>query len=76
MSLFGKDKGEEAVIRIEGMSCMHCVGKVEKGLGEQKGVLSAKVDLEKKQATVRYDPQKVTLDEIRKKITEVGYQPV
>ncbi len=76
MSLFGKDKGEEAVIRIEGMSCMHCVGKVEKGLSEKEGILSAEVDLEKKQATVRYDPQKVSVEEIKKKITEVGYQPV
>ena len=41
MSLFGRDKGEETVLKIEGMSCMHCVGKVEKGLKALEGVLSA-----------------------------------
>lgn len=76
MSLFGRDKGEEIVLKIEGMSCMHCVGKVEKGLKGLEGVLSAAVDLEGKQATVRYDPEKVTVDNIRKAVTETGYQAV
>jgi copper ion binding protein len=74
MSLFGRDKGEEIVVKIEGMSCMHCVGKVEKGLKALEGVLSAAVDLEGKQATVRYDPEKVTVEIIRKAVTETGYQ--
>jgi copper ion binding protein len=76
MSLFGRDKGQEIVVKIEGMSCMHCVGKVEKGLKGLDGVLSATVDLEGKQATIRYDPEKVTPESIRKTVTETGYQAV
>lgn len=72
--LFNKDKGEELVLTVEGMSCMHCVGKVEKGLGGLQGVLSAKVSLEKKEATVRYDAGKVSPDQIKDKIREIGYQ--
>ena len=73
--LFGKKQGEELVIGIEGMSCMHCVGKVNKGLGEMEGVFSVDVDLEGKKATVRYDPGKTGEEAIRKKIADVGYQP-
>ena len=71
--LFSKDKGEEVTIGIEGMSCQHCVGKVEKGLSEIEGVLAAKVNLEQKEATVRFDPDKVTIDDIKQKIHDVGY---
>jgi len=74
VSLFGKGKGEEIVLHVEGMSCMHCVGKVEKGLKELDGVSSAEVSLEKKEARVRFDPGKVDESQIREKIAETGYQ--
>ncbi len=73
--LFGKKQGEELVIGIEGMSCMHCVGKVNKGLEAMEGVFSAEVDLEGKKASVRYDPDRVEAEAIRKKIADLGYQP-
>ena len=74
--LFGRDKGEELVLGVEGMSCMHCVGKVEAGLKGLDGVISADVSLEKKQATVRFDPEKTGEKEIRRKIVDIGYKPV
>jgi len=73
--LFGKKQGEELVIGIEGMSCMHCVGKVNKGLEEMEGVFSVEVDLQGKKAVVRYDPDKAGVEAIRKKIADLGYQP-
>ena len=76
MGLFGKDKGEEVVLGIEGMSCMHCVGKVEKGLKALDGVLSAEVNLEGKEAKVRYDPAKTSPDAVKRAVTESGYQVV
>lgn len=74
--LFGKKQGEELVIGIEGMSCMHCVGKVNKGLEEMDGVFSVDVDLEGKKAVVRHDPDKIDAEAIRKKVGDLGYQPV
>jgi len=74
--LFGKKQGEELVIGIEGMSCMHCVGKVNKGLEEMEGVFSVEVDLEGKKAVIRYDPDKAEAEAIRKKVADLGYQPV
>ena len=76
MGLFSRGKGEEVVVGIEGMSCMHCVGKVETSLKGLEGVLAVNVDLEKKQASVSYDPEKTGVEAIREKIVEAGYQAV
>ena len=74
MGLFSKNKGEEAVISVDGMSCQHCVGKVEKGLGELEGVFSVKVDLEQKETRIQHDPAKVSLDVLKQKISDLGYR--
>ena len=68
--------GEQVVLTVEGMSCMHCVGRVESGLKDTDGILDAKVSLEQKKAEVSYDPAKITVDGIRDKIAEIGYKAV
>lgn len=40
------------VLKIEGMSCMHCVGRVDKALKALEGVQSVEVSLEKNEAVV------------------------
>ena len=67
-------KGESVTFQVEGMSCQHCVGKVESGLKALDGVSSVKVDLEAKEAKIRYDPQKIKAEELRDKLIDVGYQ--
>ena len=42
------------IVHIEGMTCEHCVQSVKKALNEIEGV-SARVDLQKKEAVVSYD---------------------
>ena len=67
-------KGEKVTLQVEGMSCQHCVGKVESGLKSLEGVNSVKVDLKGKEAKVQFDPEKVGVEAIRAKIVEVGYK--
>jgi copper ion binding protein len=74
MGLFGKSTGEKAVLHIEGMSCGHCVMRVEKGVSGMPGVTSAKVDLAKKEGTFEFDPALVTAEAIKAKINEIGYK--
>jgi len=74
MGLFGKGNEEKAVIAIEGMSCGHCVMRVEKGVSGMPGVKSAKVDLAKKEGTFTFDPSLVTVEAIKAKIVDVGYK--
>lgn len=59
-------------MKIEGMMCMHCSGRVESVLNAIEGV-SAKVDLEKKIATVTGD---VSDEVLRKAVTDAGYEVV
>jgi copper ion binding protein len=73
---FSSEKGEDVTLDIEGMSCQHCVGKVEKGLKEMPGVLSADVDLAKKQAKVRFNPEKLTIDDLAQRVSDVGFKVV
>lgn len=43
----------EFILNVEGMSCSHCVNRVQKALADTPGVLEASVDLEKGTAEIR-----------------------
>lgn len=62
------------IIKINGMSCGHCQGKVEKALNSIEGV-EAKVNLKRKIATVdlKEDVDNETLKQI---IDEAGFEVV
>lgn len=64
----------ETVLKIEGMSCMHCVGRVEKALTSINGVKSAKVSLEENEAVVEYDSSKANINKFKDAIEEAGYK--
>lgn len=66
----------QEVINIKGMMCGHCQATVEKAIKEVKGVISVKVDLGNKNATVEYDPAATDIAEIKKAVTDAGYDIV
>ena len=61
-------------IKIEGMMCAHCSGRVEKALNTIDGV-SATVDLDAKTASVHAEPQ-VTDSVLKAAVEEAGYEVV
>ena len=68
-------KGEmtmEKKLTVEGMSCSHCSGRVEKALNALEGV-SASVDLERKTASVTLS---VPVDDavLKKAVEDAGYE--
>ncbi|MGO8872692.1 MAG: heavy-metal-associated domain-containing protein [Acidimicrobiales bacterium] len=65
--------GASATLTIDGMHCGSCVALVEETLTEQDGVSAASVDLESGRAEVRYDPSRVTLDDLTAAVAEAGY---
>lgn len=65
---------EKIVLKVNGMSCGHCVGKVEKALKQLPGVEVAKVDLKKETAKVKYDESKLTIDDLNNAVREAGYE--
>ncbi|WP_440956416.1 heavy-metal-associated domain-containing protein [Methanosarcina sp. Mfa9] len=66
----------QEAIRVEGMSCGHCVMTVKKAIESLEGVKEANVSLEDKKAVVEYDEKKVELEDIRAAVKEAGYEPV
>ena len=63
-------------LKIQGMTCNHCVMRVAKALKSTAGVQDAQVDLQKAQAVVTYDDAKVSLDKLSFAVVEAGYKVV
>jgi copper chaperone len=60
-------------IKIQGMSCQHCVMSVSKALGAVPGLTNVRVDLVKGEATFE-NPQNVSQQKIRKAVEDAGYK--
>lgn len=54
-------------------NCDMCVVKLEGNINEMKGVRTVRVNLNSGAINIKYAPDKVSLDEIRKKVTSLGY---
>ena len=67
---------KKATIRVEGMTCAKCTGSVEKALKATPGVEKVEVSLERKEAVVDYDDQKVTEAKLREVINATGFKTV
>jgi len=61
------------VLKVEGMSCGHCVNSIESSVGELKGVSSVQVDLANNEVTVEFDNE-ATLNDIKETIEDQGYE--
>ena len=66
------DKNQEIKIKTSAV-CGMCKDKIEQGLAYEKGIKDVSLDVETKIATVKYNPAKITPDEIRKAISKLGY---
>lgn len=62
---------EKTVLKVEGMSCSHCVRAIESAL-EELGA-RGQVDLEAKSVQVEYDGDRLSLQTIKEAIEEQGY---
>lgn len=63
-------------IKVQGMSCNHCVNAVEGSVSELAGVSSVKVNLEQGEVIVEFDNNQTTLDQIKDVIEDQGYDVV
>ncbi|MDR3166964.1 MAG: heavy-metal-associated domain-containing protein, partial [Treponema sp.] len=61
-------------LRIGGMSCVNCQNKIEKKLRNTAGVEEAAVNYQTGTATVTYDAEKISPEEIRCTIENLNYQ--
>jgi copper chaperone CopZ len=67
-------KEARAEFTVKGMSCGACAKGVEARLADLKGVKSAAVSYEESSASVVYDDETVTVEEIKKTIEKSGFK--
>ena len=58
-------------LKIDGMSCGHCVASVKQALEGLDGVTAAQVAIGN--ATVEYDPSRATPEQIVDAVNDAGY---
>ena len=61
-------------LKINGMSCQHCVKTVKDALTALEGVQGAKVNLRKGEAIVRFNELHVNPANLREAITQAGFE--
>ena len=60
-------------LRISGMTCASCSGRVERALGDVPGVIGATVNLALERATVRALADAVSLEQLNAVVEQAGY---
>jgi copper ion binding protein len=61
-------------LKVQGMTCQHCVRAVTQALESKDGVTQAKVELEAGRARVEHDESRVTPRELAAAIADEGYE--
>lgn len=67
---------ENQMLRVEGMSCNHCVHAVVSALSALPAVVDIKVDLDSGTVRFRHDPKQADLLKIKQTINDQGYEVV
>ncbi len=62
---------QHLTLKIDGMSCGHCVARVEKALSKLDGVSIHRVGVGR--AELDYDPARTPFERIREAIDDAGY---
>ncbi len=75
-SVFAQNKNEKKSEKVEiktSAVCGMCKSTIEKALSKEEGVNKSKLDVKTKTVEVTYDPDKTSIEKIKKAITMAGY---
>ncbi len=64
---------KQVILPITGMTCANCVSTIERNLNKLNGIQQANVNLSNERATVTFDPDYLTLDQIVGRVQKAGY---
>ena len=64
----------QETIKVEGMTCQHCVEIITDALNNINGLNTVNVDLVKKEVRVKFNENETKLKKIFDKIIEVGFE--
>ncbi len=60
-------------IKIVGMTCMGCVNSVKTVMEKLPGVSHTNVSLDPSEATIEFDSDKITVDQIKTAVIDAGF---
>ncbi|TMG87214.1 MAG: mercury resistance system periplasmic binding protein MerP [Betaproteobacteria bacterium] len=64
---------QTVVLDVQNMTCELCPITVKKALDKVPGVAATEIDLAKRTATVKFDPERVNVTALVKATTNAGY---
>jgi copper chaperone len=64
------------ILKVEGMTCQHCVQIVSESVGKVVGVQKVEVNLDQKEVTVEFDEALSQIEEISTQIVEAGFEVI
>ncbi|MBI0579805.1 copper chaperone CopZ [Neobacillus cucumis] len=64
---------EKITLKVNGMSCGHCVNSIEGSVGKLAGVKSVNVHLKEGNVDVEFNPAEASLSKIKETIDDQGY---
>ncbi len=67
---------KQVQMHITGMTCAACANRIEKGLNRLPGVTRANVNFALETAHVEYSPSAVSVEDIIRKVEQLGYRAV
>jgi len=65
---------ENKKLKVQGMSCEHCVKAVTNALGTISGVADVAVSLKEGTVSFKHDPALAPVEKIKAAITEEGFE--
>jgi copper chaperone CopZ len=63
------------IIKVSDIKCDGCVTAIEQRLRGNEGINAVVGDLDKKEIMVDFNEKSISIDKIKKFITEAGYKP-
>lgn len=64
---------EKTILKVDGMSCEHCVKAITKAVSALPGIGHVNVDLKAGTVAVEYDAAQSSLESIKYEIEDQGY---
>jgi copper chaperone len=66
----------QKVLKVEGMTCQHCIQTVTETVGKMTGVEKVGVSLEQKEVTIYFDELQTQTVAICAQIVEAGFEVI
>jgi copper ion binding protein len=66
----------QKVLKVEGMTCQHCIQTVTETVGKMTGVEKVVVSFEQKEVTIDFDELQTQTEAICAQILEAGFEVI